>query len=261
MGKAKKKEEPEVSRVARAKRPSKFRFYFLNILLGIMILLVLTAAFILFFCRVQKVTVEGSVVNDPAVIQAYILDDMYSGNAVYDVVRNKFKPKKNIPFVASYKVSMKTLNHLLITINEKEREGMLVDEANGRYLYYDAEGTITEISTTFLDNVVVVTGALPGDAEIGKKLPIENTQRRSLLAIQKRLKQVDVQVSAINFMEDGTITMNYQSIIINLGTTAKLTEKTKRLPYILPKLEGMNGTLHLEDWTEENTDIVFEKNM
>ena len=38
-----------------------------------------------------------------------------------------------------------------------------------------------------------------------------------------------------------------------------MSEKVMRLSYILPKLEGMTGTLHLEDWNTENTDIVFEK--
>jgi len=46
-----------------------------------------------------------------------------------------------------------------------------------------------------------------------------------------------------------------------LGTTTNLAQKTKRLPYILPYLDGKSGTLHLEDWTEENTDIVFEENL
>ena len=28
---------------------------------------------------------------------------------------------------------------------------------------------------------------------------------------------------------------------------------------ILPKIEGMQGTLHLENYSSQNTDIVFEK--
>ncbi|MBQ5386446.1 MAG: hypothetical protein IIU40_05320, partial [Lachnospiraceae bacterium] len=171
------------------------------------------------------------------------------------------RPKKNIPFVASYKVSMKTLNHLVITVTEKERVGVIADAANGRYIYYDASGVVTELSELYLDGLLVVNGATLEDAVIGQKLPMDTTQRRSLLAIQKQLKQVGVEVSAVNFMEDGTINLSYQNIIINLGTTTNLAQKTKRLPYILPYLDGKSGTLHLEDWTEENTDIVFEENL
>ena len=38
-----------------------------------------------------------------------------------------------------------------------------------------------------------------------------------------------------------------------------LEEKIMRLPHILPYLDGQTGILHLEDWTEDNTDIVFER--
>ena len=38
------------------------------------------------------------------------------------------------------------------------------------------------------------------------------------------------------------------------------SETVLRLSYILPQLEGMSGTLHLESWTENTTDISFKKN-
>ena len=259
MSKTKKKGKADLARVAKEKRTSKFRFYLLNIILGFIILIVFAALFIYFFCRVEKVTVEGSVVNDDAIIQAYIMNDEYSVNAVYDVFINTIKPKKNIPFVESYKVRMTGLNDLLITVKEKERVGVIPDEANGRYVYYNESGVVTELSEMLLDNLVMINGVTLEDSVIGERLPMDSTQRRNLLSIQKQLRQVDVEVSAINFQEDGSVNMNYQNVIISLGTTTNLAQKVKRLPYILPKLEGMSGTLHLEEWTEENTDIVFEK--
>ena len=47
------------------------------------------------------------------------------------------------------------------------------------------------------------------------------------------------------------------SVII--GDTTKLTRKIERLKAIMPSLEGQSGTLHLESWTEETTNIVFDK--
>ena len=38
-----------------------------------------------------------------------------------------------------------------------------------------------------------------------------------------------------------------------------LTQKVIRLKEILPSVEGLSGILHLENWTEETTDIVFDK--
>ena len=259
MSKKKKKKKADVAQVARERRGSKFGFYLCNIILGLVILIVFAVLFIVCFCRVEKVRVEGNYVNNEAVLESYVMDDQYCVNAVYVVLKNTFKPRKDIPFVDSYKVRMTGLNELLITVTEKERIGVIPDEALGKYVYYDESGNVTEMSEMLLTNLVVINGVTLEDPEIGKRLPMDNTQRRNLLSIQKQLRQVGVEVSAINFMEDGSINMNYQAVVINIGTTTNLAQKMKRLPYILPKLEGMSGTLHLEEWTEENTDIVFEK--
>ena len=44
---------------------------------------------------------------------------------------------------------------------------------------------------------------------------------------------------------------------MKLGDTEELTEKVVRLEKIMPNLEGLSGTLHMEDWTEDTTDITF----
>ncbi len=38
-----------------------------------------------------------------------------------------------------------------------------------------------------------------------------------------------------------------------------LEEKIDRVLRILPEIEGMYGTLHVENYSNQNTDIVFEK--
>jgi len=43
-----------------------------------------------------------------------------------------------------------------------------------------------------------------------------------------------------------------------VGSADNLTDKLMRLEYILPELTGKKGTLHLENWSNENTDIIFE---
>ena len=47
-------------------------------------------------------------------------------------------------------------------------------------------------------------------------------------------------------------------ITVNVGSADNLTDKIMRLQYILPQLTNQTGTLHLENWSNENTDIIFE---
>ena len=53
--------------------------------------------------------------------------------------------------------------------------------------------------------------------------------------------------------------VSYGNIEVVIGDTSSLTQKLARLEAIMPSLEGMSGTLHLEDWSEESTNIVFDK--
>ena len=49
------------------------------------------------------------------------------------------------------------------------------------------------------------------------------------------------------------------NVKVEMGSLELLTQKVERLDKILPQLSGMQGTLHLENWTEETTNIVFDK--
>ena len=51
----------------------------------------------------------------------------------------------------------------------------------------------------------------------------------------------------------------YGNVSVIIGDTTKLTRKIERLKAIMPSLEEQSGTLHLESWTEETTNIVFDK--
>ena len=53
--------------------------------------------------------------------------------------------------------------------------------------------------------------------------------------------------------------MSYGEITVLIGQAQNLNEKVVRLSHIMPKLDGQKGTLHLESWTENTTDIAFEK--
>ena len=44
-----------------------------------------------------------------------------------------------------------------------------------------------------------------------------------------------------------------------LGSVELLTQKVERLNEILPSITGMEGVLHMENWTEESANIIFQK--
>ncbi len=63
----------------------------------------------------------------------------------------------------------------------------------------------------------------------------------------------------IQFGGSGEISLNYGDIQVLLGQSDNLTQKILRLSYILPELSGKKGVLHIENWTENTTNIIFDE--
>ena len=241
------------------RRHSEFRYYLLNILLFVIILGIIIAAAIIFFCQTQTVKVKGNTICSDKEIKEYVLTEKYDENAVYATVRNFLFPREDIPFVESYKVTMKSRNTLVIHVVEKEPYGFVGAEKGDAYVYYGKDGNVLEVSERLLEDVFRVIGLTAKNAEPKKRLPVGESNVKTILTIQEEINREGLEVPSVTFSKDGTITFTTGNILVNLGTRANIAEKLRRLPYILPKLKKQSGTLHLEEWSEENTDIVFEK--
>ena len=67
--------DQEVPKKKKKRRFSKFRFYFFNIFLGVIICLLVAAMGIYAFCTVHTVTVKGNTVYTEEEIKQLVLDD------------------------------------------------------------------------------------------------------------------------------------------------------------------------------------------
>lgn len=235
-----------------------FRFYFVNILLAVVIIGIVSVVGITMFCSIHDVTVKGSTIYSEDEIQALVLDGKYQNNTVYQVIQNKTKPKKEIPFVQKVRVSFAAYDKLIIQVQEKQCVGYLPLEKGG-YAYFDEDGKVVEISERLVENAIGVTGVTLKKAEIGEKVALEKEQLDFMVQLLKALNKYELKITALTFDEQGNATASYNNLLLSVGKADYLEDKMMRLPYILPQLEGQAGTLHLENWSKENTDIVFER--
>lgn len=257
MRKRVKDQEQEKRPARKRRRFSKFRFYFINIFLGIVIVALLLGMLVYFGCDVKKVTVKGNTLYTAEEIEKYVLDDAYSYNGVYAVVKNFLKRERNIPFVEKVSVRMNGLHSVTITVKEKSMIAYLT-LSDGTYAYFDGEGTVQEVSDRLIEQVMPVTGIACDEAKTGDKLSVGKDELSYLTALLKGLDKYEIVPQQIRFAEDGGAVVLYQGLEICLGKETYLEEKLMRLPRILPYLEGKNGILHLENWSPDNTDIVFK---
>lgn len=235
-----------------------FRYYFFNILLGIIIVAIVGALGIAIFCTIHKVTVKGNSIYTDEEIQQMVLEEKYANNSVYVTIHNKMKPKRDIPFVERVEVTLTRFDRIKITVKEKQCVGYLAMDGGG-YVYFDEDGKVVEISERLVDKCIGVTGVSLQKAELGEKVELKKEQLELMVQLIKSLDKYDLPISVLAFDENGKATVIYENILISVGTSDFLEEKMMRLPHILPQLDGQAGTLHLENWSKDNTDIVFEK--
>lgn len=209
---------------------------------------------------VKKVVVNGNEHYDDAVIEQWVLNDEYSWNTLYVYLKYRFREPELMPFVDTMEVTMKPPHTIEIEVYEKGILGYVYLESLGQNAYFDKDGIVVETSSELIEGVPRVLG-LPVDAVVlYEQLPIPDERiLKNLLSLTQMLKKYELVPDAVTCNEDRTYSLSYEGVKVSMGSEENFNDKVLRLSYILPRLAGMNGTLHLESWTENTTDISFVK--
>lgn len=233
---------------------------FFSVFFGIAIILIGALFLIIMVCPLKEAEVTNCTLYDDKFIEETILNDKYSVNTVYVFVKNAFLPVKNIPFVDHYRVTMLSPNKIRIDVTEKKLFAYITSDS-GEYVYFDDDGTVLEISDRLIEGVLPIMGISCEGASVGGKLPVEESTLMGILTLLKNLKKYEIEAENFYFDERGNLTYNVSRISVVFGSVDKdVADKVLRLSAILPKISDEKGILHMEDYSEEQTDIIFEKN-
>ncbi len=244
----------------REKRKKKRRAKKLLIGLLIFLLLLIIAAFIVVKVFVVKnVKVEGNVLYDEQLIKETVLNDEYSWNSLYVFLKYTFVDTKEVPFIDTIEVKLNDPQSITLKVYEKGMMGYLYISSIGENAYFDKDGFVVETSTRVIEDVPRIDGISCDEVVLYEKLPIEDQKLKQILTLTQSLKRDGLEPDSIQYGGEDGPKLYYGDIIVQLGSMELLTQKVERINEILPSLEGLKGTLHMEDWTEESTNIVFEK--
>lgn len=242
------------------KRKAKRRKRILYISLSLLAVLAGAVLIIWKVFTVQKVVVEGNEHYSAEQIQKFVLSDEYSWNSLYVALKYRFLEVKEIPFVDSMEVSLKNPHTLKITVNEKGMIGYLYISAINQNAYFDTDGFVVETSKETIAGIPRVEGLDCDKVVLYEKLPIKDEHiLKSLLGATRALQKNEVIPNKILFDEKGEISLDYGMVQVLLGNSDNLTQKIQRISYILPNLSGKKGVLHVENWTENTTNIIFDE--
>ena len=243
-------------------RQKKRRRNMLIVLALIVILAAIGALLVTQVFTVKKVHVVGNELYSDEQIEQIVLSDEYSWSTLYVYLKYRFFHAEKLPFVDTLEVSLQLTNphELTVEVYEKGILGYLYISSIDQNAYFDRDGFVVETSQEVIGDVPKIEGLTCDSVVLYEKLPLSNDAAlKNLLSLTQLLQKYEISAERIKYEEvSGTMTVYSGKITILVGNADNLAQKIMRLQYILPQLEGKKGTLHLENWTSETTDIIFD---
>ncbi len=247
--------------VMRKKRKKQKRRKVLITLLPVLALVIALAVIMVWKVFVVKeVEVVGNEIYSDEQIETWALSDEYSWNSLYVVLKNRFQKQEEIPFVDSIHITLKSPSTLQIEVTEKSILGYVYISSLGQNAYFDQDGFVVELSTDVIGNTMKIVGLDLEEAVLYEKLDLEDSRiLKTLLTLTQLLAKYERVPESI-YVQGSDILLSYGSVQVDLGEGEYLNEKIQRMNQIFSQIEGQTGTLHLDLWSDSDTDVYFKQN-
>lgn len=231
----------------------------LFISLLVLILLVLSAIMVIKTkFSVDTVVVTGNEHYTDQEIIDMVMNGKYGHNSVYLYLKYHNKEVQSIPFIEQTDIELVSPTEVKIQVYEKAVAGYV--DYLGHYLYFDKDGIVVESSTRRMEGIPFVTGLHFDHVVLHERLPVsDESVFKMILNITQLLTKYGITTDRIYFDSADHITLYFGDVRIYLGNSDHIDEKINKLQYLLPKLEGMSGVLHMENYAGEGGTFTFEK--
>ena len=113
-----------------------------------------------------------------------------------------------------------------------------------------------------LTDIPMVYGLPEQVVKVGAKVEAEDPSIfRSIQALTKILNKFGITIDYLEIRGGSQIDLHIGGVTVYLGKDTLMEDKMSRVAEILPQLkaEGLSGVLHMENWTQETINIVFDK--
>lgn len=206
---------------------------------------------------ITSVEVQGNEHYTDEEITNMVMSGKYGYNSIYLYFKYHNKGVDKIPFIEQMDVELRSPTSVKIIVYEKAVAGYV--EYLGHYLYFDKDGIVVESSTEQMEGIPFVTGLKFDHVILHEKLPIENDAIfRLILNITQLLNKYEIMTDRIYFDTNQNITLYFGDAGVYLGTSDYIDEKINKLRFLLPRLEGYTGTLHMENYKGEGGKFTFQ---
>lgn len=236
----------------RKKKKSHFMYGLIVFVLGIAILgLGITLLF-----RVQTVKIEGNGYCTDREIKDMVQSDRYSVNSLYILGKYMVGRGEVLPCLESVKVTLKSPWDVKVAVKEKSIIGYISD--GEEYAYFDKEGLVVFKSNKLIEGVSFVEGIAVKNTQLYQKLESSEADIfEEILETSRELKKYNLTTEKI-LCRNVNIYLQLEKVYINLGKSVS-ADKIAQIPPILEKLGRKKGMLHLENYSETQEMVTFNK--
>ena len=226
--------------------------------LVIFLLLALAAVGLISLFKIRKVEITGNSFYSEQEIRDRIITDRYSQNSLYLYLKYKYFNKEEIPFIDKIEVSLKGPGSVKIRVYEKSVIGYVT--YMGSHFYFDKDGVVVESSADVKEGIPCISGVKFSSLALYQKLQVEDDKIFSrILNITQLLKKYELSPDKIEFGRDLSLTLYFADVKVAMGSGDNLEDKVGRLHELYSDLEGLSGTLRMENYTSDSKFISFEK--
>ena len=232
-----------------------------RITIGVTLLLVLVVLLVvLLTCfKIDNIKVTGNKHYSEKQIIEFVKGSGYVDNSILLMLKSRIKPVADIPFVAKLSIDYDGAHDITITVYEKAMAGCI--EYMDRYVYFDQDGYVLEISLTKLSDAPCIKGMSFDSIELHERLPIKDKKRfKTILTLTQLIDKYKINVDSIQFTSDGDIVMQHEGIRIELGDGSLLQKQFVDLDKMLEGLDGKKGTLDMKDFDNSSGRASFKIN-
>lgn len=229
----------------------------IKIVIFMIIVLIIIAVGVVVVSKLEEVSVKGNTYYTDDKIKKELTKYYVGGNTILTYLRIKYGEEIRIPFVDEIEVDLEGFHNLTVGIIEKEVVGCL--PYMGEYICFDKDGIMVGSITEKRENVPIVKGIEYDVAVFNKPISTKTDEVFELtLNLTQLIKKYNLAVDKIEFEKNMAVRLYYKDIKIILGKKKHFDTEISNLAELLPKTEGMKGTLHMEDFSETRQRVIFE---
>ncbi len=227
-----------------------------HIVLSLLAAFGLVLGVIVLSLKVDEITVSGnSHYTDEELIER-IFATPADRNTVCCYIKDQLKEHQQIPFVEDYSLVFHSNSQVEVIVHEKSVVGYVSYMSS--CMYFDKDGIIVESTNETIDGIPRIVGLEFGQIVLHQPIPVADEDIfKDILNLTQILSMHEMNVDRIQFDRRRDTTLYMGDLEVFLGSSSDMDGKILKLSNMLPKLEGLRGTLYLDTYDPANTSMAY----